>query len=132
MAATVAPSSSKLLAAYLILCLLASGACGKPCDRSSVDVSYERTGTVVEGQPEWEVVVRNTCSCSLSHVQLTCTGFSTVKEVDPSLFRNLANDQDHCLVNNGKPIAPSSAVRFSYAWLTPYDLPFFSAQPRCT
>ncbi|XP_031476883.1 TPD1 protein homolog 1-like [Nymphaea colorata] len=131
MAATLAPSSSKLLAAFLILYIVAH-ASGKLCDKSSVNVSYERTGTVVEGQPEWEVVVRNTCGCSLSHVQLTCTGFSTVKEVDPRLFRSLAKDQDHCLVNDGKPIAPSSTVRFSYAWLTPYDLPFFSAQPRCT
>ncbi|KAG9445858.1 hypothetical protein H6P81_011986 [Aristolochia fimbriata] len=112
-----------LLCAALLLGLCPQGSAVGPCNLSHIRVRQSRTDKVVEGQPEYEVVISNLCHCPQKNVKLRCAtgGLSTVEALDPTVLRDVGDGK--CLVNGGHPIVQGSSVRFTYAWLTPSDLP---------
>ncbi|OAY77023.1 Pentatricopeptide repeat-containing protein [Ananas comosus] len=90
------------------------------CTLSNIIVSQSKTGKIVEGKPEYEVVVSNNCICSQSEVRVDCKGFSTVEDVDPNVFRQ--DGDDRCTVHNGLPVFEDDPIKFNYAWENPYPL----------
>ncbi|ERN06291.1 TPD1 protein homolog 1 [Amborella trichopoda] len=119
----------KFLWALLGLYILNQGY-AKKCGPSDIRVTQSKTGEVVEGQSQFEVTISNTCACPQSNVKIGCSGFSSVgPSPNPSVFRML--DDSTCIVNDGKPIANGSPVKFTYAFATPSDLPVVGADPSC-
>nr|GEU73955.1 RNA-directed DNA polymerase, eukaryota [Tanacetum cinerariifolium] len=57
------------------------------------------------------VYLGNPChSCSLEHVKLNCTGFTSRMEIDPEI---LSRQGDLCIVNNDQPVPRLSFISFS-------------------
>ncbi|OVA17449.1 hypothetical protein BVC80_1837g269 [Macleaya cordata] len=99
------------------------------CNVHGIKITQTTTGRRVEGDTEFDVVIRNNCECPQFNVTLGCQGFSTVELVDPKFFKELGNGS--CLVNSGHALAPRLPYRFRYAWHTPTALIPKSSTTRC-
>ncbi|TVU16848.1 hypothetical protein EJB05_37005, partial [Eragrostis curvula] len=88
----------------------------------------EKTGKIVEEQPEYRVTIKNDCSCPQADVKVRCYGVDTVEDLDKSKIHPL--DDERCIIAEGKPIPKGAAVIFTYAFQTPQDFPVVSAKPR--
>ncbi|KAJ0961127.1 hypothetical protein J5N97_000902 [Dioscorea zingiberensis] len=107
------------LIAFALLFCFSQGGNGQTtrCNLSNIGINQTRTGVLVNGVDEYAVVISNNCACPQSSVLLKCAGFSTVENVDPSLFKPVGDDQ--CSVNNGRPLVQGSPITFNYAWASP-------------
>lgn len=100
------------------------------CGKESIVITQEKTGKVVEGKPEYEVTVLNTCRCTQMKVVAKCYGLSSVEPLDHRVIKPV-DDTDYCIVNGGLPVGGGSFVKFRYAWMTPQDFPIVSSQIHC-
>ncbi|KAL5207008.1 hypothetical protein ABZP36_031443 [Zizania latifolia] len=127
---------SLLLLAFAFLCNATKGgdevaaAAAAACRATDLVVRQRATGRVVEGKPEYAVEVTNRCRCAQSRVLLRCYGLSSVEPVDPRAIRPV--DDERCVLHAGRPIRRGAPpVRFTYAWMTPFDFPLVSSQVHC-
>ncbi|KAG8375813.1 hypothetical protein BUALT_Bualt10G0139400 [Buddleja alternifolia] len=112
--------------ALLLLCFICK-AFGE-CDLNNFVIGTVRSGREIQGKPEWNVQVVNTCKCPQANIVLSCKDFQTVEPIDISIFQKSG---DRCLLNQGRPVQPQESVRFSYAWDPPFFLRPLSAQILC-
>ncbi|XP_020229145.1 uncharacterized protein LOC109810163 [Cajanus cajan] len=99
------------------------------CSLNNINIGTTRSGRIIDGKPEWNVVLINNCSCVQSHIRLACKGFRSVENVNSSI---LSIQGDSCLLINGYPLKGFDTVRFSYAWDPPFLLmPTSSRIYRC-
>ncbi|OVA17047.1 hypothetical protein BVC80_9041g56 [Macleaya cordata] len=70
---------------------------------------------MIEGKPEYEVTMVNSCNCTQLNVKVNCKGFNTVEEVDPTIFSK-EEGTGLCLLKNGQPIYRDETIKFKYAW----------------
>ncbi|RRT53764.1 hypothetical protein B296_00049628, partial [Ensete ventricosum] len=96
---------------------------------SDIRVEQRTTGASVEGQPEYQVTVSNTCDCPQSKVMLLCYGLNSVTDVDPRAIKPV--DAKLCAVAGGRPLSKGTPVKFKYAWKTPQDFPVVSSEIHC-
>ncbi|RWW40845.1 hypothetical protein BHE74_00053706, partial [Ensete ventricosum] len=99
------------------------------CITSDIRVEQRTTGASVEGQPEYQVTVSNTCDCPQSKVMLLCYGLNSVTDVDPRAIKPV--DAKLCAVAGGRPLSKGTPVKFKYAWKTPQDFPVVSSEIHC-
>lgn len=87
------------------------------CTLSNLEVHQYDTGRPYQGTSLFAVTIINRCTplCDQSNVKLNCTGFKTVKPIDPSIL-NVSSDV--CIVKNGQPITIDDPVNFRYIMLT--------------
>ncbi|WOL12624.1 hypothetical protein Cni_G21391 [Canna indica] len=116
---------SLFLATSLLLCII-NGGQGAPCSLSDITIHQTKTGGIVEGKPEYEVLVSNNCKCLQSKVVLRCYGLSSVEPVNRRAIRPL--DEEKCIVGDGRPLSRGTPIKFKYAWMTPQDFPVISTQ----
>lgn len=102
---------------------------GAQCTVSDIAIRQTRTGRIVEGKPEYEVLVSNNCECLQSSVFLRCYGLSSVEPLNNRAIRPV--DGERCIVGNGRAIYKGTPVRFKYAWMTPQDFPVVSTRIHC-
>ncbi|CAK7329553.1 unnamed protein product [Dovyalis caffra] len=107
----------KAFVATLLLCLATEGLCA--CSLNNINIGTVRSGRQISGKPEWNVTVVNNCQCAQSQIKLSCMGFQTVENIDPSI---LVKQGDACLLINGNSLEKSASVKFSYAWDPPFLL----------
>ncbi|TKY53527.1 hypothetical protein E2542_SST25061 [Spatholobus suberectus] len=107
----------KYLNSILFLILIIKGS--SYCSLNNINIGTIRSGRQIQGQPEWNVVVINNCSCTQSQIRLACKGFRTTENVSPSI---ISKQGDSCLLINGNPLKGFANVRFSYAWDRPFLL----------
>uniref|UniRef100_A0A0D3F5K1 Uncharacterized protein n=1 Tax=Oryza barthii TaxID=65489 RepID=A0A0D3F5K1_9ORYZ len=116
-----------------LLCDASQGegaAAAAACRAADLVVRQRATGRVVEGKPEYAVEVANRCRCAQSRVLLRCYGLSSVESVDPRAIRPV--DDERCVLRGGRAIRRGAPpVRFTYAWMTPFDFPLVSSQVHC-
>ncbi|KAL3844015.1 hypothetical protein ACJIZ3_001418 [Penstemon smallii] len=117
---------TKFTLAIQLLCFI-SIAFGQ-CDLNNFVIGTVRSGREIQGKPEWNVQVVNTCKCPQGNIILSCPGFQTAEAIDPAIF---VKSGDRCLINQGRPIQPQASIRFSYAWDPPFLLRPLSAVPLC-
>ncbi|KAF0934638.1 hypothetical protein E2562_026132 [Oryza meyeriana var. granulata] len=121
---------SLLLLSLSLLCDATQGegeVVAAACRATDLVVRQRATGRVVEGKPEYAVEVANRCRCAQSRVLLRCYGLSSVESVDPHAIRPV--DDERCVLHGGRPIRRGAPpVRFTYAWMTPFDFPLISSQ----
>ncbi|KAK7393089.1 hypothetical protein VNO78_21541 [Psophocarpus tetragonolobus] len=89
------------------------------CTLNNINIGTSKSGRVIKGKPQWNVVVYNHCKCTQSQIRLSCKGFQSTERVDPSI---LSKQGDTCLLINGNSLKGSATVRFSYAWDPPFLL----------
>jgi len=99
------------------------------CNLSNLKIGTTRSGRMIGGKPEWNVVVKNNCKCAVSNITLACQGFKSEESVSPSI---LSIQGDSCLLINGSPLKASGSVSFSYAWNAPFLFsPLSSSRNNC-
>ncbi|XP_057983620.1 uncharacterized protein LOC131168307 [Malania oleifera] len=114
------------LTSFLVFCICEQGF---GCGLSDIKISQTRTGKVVEGKPQWNVVVSNNCNCAQAKLLVSCLGFSSVQKVDATKFRQVSKNT--CIVNNGASIVQGKPISFTFAFLTPVDLKPLRSQMLC-
>ncbi|KAH7852643.1 hypothetical protein Vadar_027318 [Vaccinium darrowii] len=86
----------------------------------NINVSIAKTGRIVKGSPEFEVVLYNTCPCNQYDVVLSCNGFSSIEPLKPEVLRK---EEGGCLVNNGGHInGKEDPFKFQFAGTLPATL----------
>ncbi|KAM5564428.1 hypothetical protein ABKV19_018824 [Rosa sericea] len=113
--ATIANS----LIVIVLFSLISHGLC-VICTNKDIQIVTTRSGKVVQGKPEWNVVVTNTCKCSQAMIKLSCKGFQTVEPVSSSILSEIGVDTYQLI--NGDSLAPGAFVKFSYAWGIPSSI----------
>ncbi|PRQ26701.1 hypothetical protein RchiOBHm_Chr6g0297491 [Rosa chinensis] len=76
-----------------------------------------------------ELKITNNCICSQLSVKLSCDGFQTVEEIDPTI---LSKSGSLCLVNSGEPIYGHSNFSFTYAWSNSFPFKTLLSQVACS
>ncbi len=102
---------------------------GETCSKRDILVSEGSIGPLPNGIPAFSVEIVNTCvSCtSIQDIHIRCGQFASATQVNPKLFRRLANDD--CLVNDGRKLTPGSTVSFRYA--NSFSYPLSVASVKC-
>ncbi|CAH2034967.1 unnamed protein product, partial [Thlaspi arvense] len=95
---------------------------GQECSKEDIVVVQDSTFPLPNGVPAFTVEIINTCSsdCRISEIHVSCGWFSSVRLVNPRIFRRLSYDD--CLVNDGQPLAPGQTLSFQYANSFSYPL----------
>lgn len=96
------------------------------CTNRDISISQSRDST--SGIPQYIVQIVNTCvsGCAPSDIHLHCGWFASARIINPRTFKRLSYDD--CLVNGGKPLKTSQAIRFTYSNSFMYPLAFKSAK----
>ncbi|RZB44935.1 protein TAPETUM DETERMINANT 1-like [Glycine soja] len=115
-----------LTAIFLVIAIRVDG----QCTLSNLEVHQYDTGRPYQGTSLFAVTIINRCTplCDQSNVKLNCTGFKTVKPIDPSIL-NVSGDV--CIVKNGQPITIDDPVIFHYAYDYSFNLNPISSDIHC-
>ncbi|KAJ0235540.1 TPD1 protein 1 [Hirschfeldia incana] len=95
---------------------------GEGCSKDDIVVFQDSTVPLPNGVPAFTVEILNACAsdCSVAEIHVSCGWFSSVRLVNPRVFRRLSYDD--CLVNDGQPLAPGQTLSFQYANSFSYPL----------
>ncbi|KAL1372775.1 hypothetical protein HN51_002867 [Arachis hypogaea] len=95
---------------------------GKACSKEDIAIYTGEAAPLPSGIPSYAVQIMNKCSndCSIANIRLHCGWFSSARLINPRLFRRLRYDD--CLVNDGRPLPPATAISFQYANTFRYPL----------
>ena len=129
MAAITKPGVLLVLAAALVSCLALMGNAqqiGGTCHLSDIKVSQEKTGKVVQGQPEYRVTFENLCECPQDYVDVRCNRLPSVEPIDSKQIKVM---DELCML--ATTLFKGSNISFTYAWKTPQDFTVVSATSRC-
>ncbi|KAK3010781.1 hypothetical protein RJ639_012001 [Escallonia herrerae] len=76
-----------VLFAFLTLLLITAQGFAQFCDlRHALAITMTKTGRVVKGAHETEVVISNSCICPAYEIIILCSGWEPVEPVDPKIF----------------------------------------------
>jgi len=95
---------------------------GEKCTSADIVVSQGPTAPLSSGIPTYTVQIANMCAtgCDISGIHLNCGWFSSVRLIDPKIFKRLRYND--CLVNDGKPLVTGGTLTFEYANTFSYPL----------
>lgn len=95
---------------------------GEKCTSADIVVSQGPTAPLSSGIPTYTVQIMNMCAtgCDISGIHLNCGWFSSVRLIDPKIFKRLRYND--CLVNDGKPLVTGGTLTFEYANTFSYPL----------
>ncbi|ESQ33526.1 hypothetical protein EUTSA_v10009407mg [Eutrema salsugineum] len=95
---------------------------GQDCSKDDIVVFQGSTVPLPNGVPAYTVQIFNACvsGCKIAEIHVSCGWFSSVRLVNPRVFRRLCYDD--CLVNDGQPLAPGQTLSFQYANSFSYPL----------
>ncbi|TVU25350.1 hypothetical protein EJB05_27842 [Eragrostis curvula] len=96
------------------------------CKLSDIMVNQEKTGKVVQDQPEYRVTIENLCTWPQHDVQLYCDRLPSVEPIDS---RKIKVEDELCKVASA--LFKGSPVTFTYAWKTPQNFTVVSATASC-
>ena len=97
------------------------------CESNDVKINEAPTGKTVGGKPEWKVTLSTDCFCVQTNVKLSCAGFQTVENLDPSI---VTKDGDTCNLIN--PVNSDQPTVFTYAWDTSFGFKLISSGVACS
>ncbi|XP_028087529.1 uncharacterized protein LOC114288210 [Camellia sinensis] len=92
------------------------------CSPSSIKVKITKTGHAVKGQPDYEVVftVDDDCPGGEVWVVVGCNGFTSVKPIEPFIFKK-DDSIGGCLLRYGGSLYAGGPLKFKYAGQLPTD-----------
>ncbi|XP_068669038.1 TPD1 protein homolog 1-like [Aristolochia californica] len=94
---------------------------GVTCSKDDISVYQGDTGPLPNGIPTYTVQILNACvGCTMSDIHFSCGWFSSVRLINPRVFRRLGYND--CLVNDGAPLGPGGSLSFEYANSFQYPL----------
>ncbi|OMO76952.1 hypothetical protein CCACVL1_15272 [Corchorus capsularis] len=95
---------------------------GMECSKDDIVILQGTRAPLPNGIPSYSVEILNVCmsGCSISNIHVSCGWFSSVRLINPTVFRRLYYDD--CLVNDGEALAPGQCLSFQYANTFSYPL----------
>ncbi|XP_030514078.1 TPD1 protein homolog 1-like [Rhodamnia argentea] len=101
---------------------------GSSCSKADIVISQGPTSPLPQGIPIFTVQILNVCTsdCSISNIHVSCGWFSSVRLVNPRVFRRVYYDD--CLVNDGNSLGPGQSLSFQYSNSFQYPLSVSSAE----
>ncbi|XP_021908952.1 TPD1 protein homolog 1-like [Carica papaya] len=92
------------------------------CYKSDLRINQGPTPPLPNGIPTYTVEIVNMCvtGCNISNIHLKCGWFSSVRLINPTIFKRLSYDD--CLVNDGNPLVGGATMDFQYANTFMYPL----------
>ncbi|KAL5838855.1 hypothetical protein ACOSQ3_016024 [Xanthoceras sorbifolium] len=95
---------------------------GTACSKDDIAIFQGSTAPLPNGIPAYTVQILNVCvsGCSISNIHVSCGWFSSVRLINPTVFRRLYYDD--CLVNDGEALGPGQTLSFQYANSFQYPL----------
>ncbi|XP_010499835.1 PREDICTED: TPD1 protein homolog 1 [Camelina sativa] len=95
---------------------------GQDCSKDDIVLFQGTTNPLPSGVPAYTVEIFNACvsECNIAEIHVSCGWFSSVRLVNPRVFRRLCYDD--CLVNDGQPLGPGQTLSFQYANSFSYPL----------
>ncbi|KAH7530040.1 hypothetical protein JRO89_XSUnG0026900 [Xanthoceras sorbifolium] len=92
------------------------------CSKDDIAIFQGSTAPLPNGIPAYTVQILNVCvsGCSISNIHVSCGWFSSVRLINPTVFRRLYYDD--CLVNDGEALGPGQTLSFQYANSFQYPL----------
>ena len=95
---------------------------GTACSKDDIVIYQGTTTPLPNGIPSFTVQIMNVCvsGCSISNIHVSCGWFSSVRLINPTVFRRLYYND--CLVNDGEPLGPGECLSFEYANSFSYPL----------
>ncbi|CAL4988036.1 unnamed protein product [Urochloa decumbens] len=99
---------------------------GGTCHLSDIKVTHEKTGKIVQGQPEYRVTFENLCECPQDYVDVHCNRLPSLEPIDS---RQIKVMDELCML--ATTLFKGSKISFTYAWQTPQDFAVVSATSRC-
>ncbi|XVF75187.1 hypothetical protein PTKIN_Ptkin13bG0167300 [Pterospermum kingtungense] len=95
---------------------------GTACSKDDIVILQGSTAPLPNGIPSYTVQILNVCvsGCSISNIHVSCGWFSSVRLINPTVFRRLYYDD--CLVNDGEPLGPGQCLSFEYSNSFSYPL----------
>ncbi|KAK9945961.1 hypothetical protein M0R45_011449 [Rubus argutus] len=106
-------SVANSLIVIVLFSLISQGLC-VICTNNDIKIVTTGSGRVVQGKPEWNVVVTNSCKCPQAKIKVNIKAFQSVEPVNSSILSQL--DVITYMLINGDTLAPGASVKFSYAW----------------
>ncbi|EEF26982.1 conserved hypothetical protein, partial [Ricinus communis] len=83
---------------------------GTSCSKDDIVIYQGSITPLPDGVPSYTVQVLNICDCSISNIHVSCGWFSSVRLINPRIFRRIFFDD--CLVNDGEALGPGEAISF--------------------
>lgn len=85
------------------------------CSKEDIAIFQGPAAPLPNGIPSYTVQILNACvsGCSISNIHVKCGWFSSVRLINPRVFRRIYYDD--CLVNDGEPLGPGETLSFQYA-----------------
>ncbi|CAO2141733.1 unnamed protein product [Urochloa humidicola] len=99
---------------------------GGTCQLSDIKVTQEKTGKLVQGQPEYRVTFENLCECPQDYVDVRCNRLPSLEPIDSTQIKVM---DELCML--AMTLFKGSKISFTYAWQTPQDFAVVSATSRC-
>ncbi|KAL3740915.1 hypothetical protein ACJRO7_022094 [Eucalyptus globulus] len=101
---------------------------GSSCSKDDIVVYQGQTSPMPQGIPMFTVQILNACvsDCTISNIHVSCGWFSSVRLVNPRVFRRVYYDD--CLVNDGNSLGPGESLSFQYSNSFQYPLSVSSAE----
>ncbi|GMJ14529.1 hypothetical protein HRI_005122100 [Hibiscus trionum] len=95
---------------------------GTACTKDDIVIFQGSTAPLPNGIPTYTVQIMNVCvsGCSISNIHVSCGWFSSVRLINPTVFRR--QNYDDCLVNDGEPLPPGECLSFEYSSTFSYPL----------
>ncbi|KAF3323613.1 hypothetical protein FCM35_KLT12344 [Carex littledalei] len=118
----------KLVQAIALFYFLVKGYAQSQCSYRDILVTESRTGSFIQGKPQYQVVIRNNCVCAQSGIQLDCTGFTSFEEIKASILRRAGN---MCILIQGGTLNRGDWVQFKYAADRQFGFNPINSDPSC-
>ncbi|CAL0307275.1 unnamed protein product [Lupinus luteus] len=104
---------------------------GRGCSKEDIRIYEGQVDPLPSGIPSYTVEIVNMCGneeddCNIADIRVHCGWFSSAGLINPKVFRRIGYDD--CLVNDGQPLAPGTAISFQYANTYSYPLSVSSVQ----
>ncbi|XP_039060050.1 TPD1 protein homolog 1-like [Hibiscus syriacus] len=95
---------------------------GTECTKDDIVIFQGSTAPLPNGIPTYTVQIMNVCvsGCSISDIHVSCGWFSSVKLINPTVFKR--QTYDDCLVNDGEPLGRGEGLSFEYSNTFSYPL----------
>ncbi|KAF8030477.1 hypothetical protein BT93_E2806 [Corymbia citriodora subsp. variegata] len=101
---------------------------GSSCSKDDIVISQGPASPMPHGIPQFIVLILNVCAsdCTIADIHVRCGWFSSVRLVNPRVFRRVYYDD--CLVNDGNSLGPGESLSFKYSNSFQYPMSVSSAE----
>ncbi|KAF8110894.1 hypothetical protein N665_0078s0084 [Sinapis alba] len=121
-------NACKFLCLILLFAFVSQGfGCHGEGTFEDVILKQSKTGKMIKNTPEWEVKLTNPCTCTITHLMMTCVGFQSLTPIDPTQMSISGNECKVYSLSGG-----GTVFVFKYVWAKKFDIKIQSGGVACS